>query len=92
MDVIFLQYNGIGDKPTSDVEKMKKVQGVKVVNSSLPRTVVLQVEGAAQKQRLEKFLNWSIGVSKKSKVDLEPQPQTISSPGLIVGKRLRSVR
>lgn len=91
MYVLLLVYKGIGDKPSADVERIKRVDGVTVVNTQLPKSIVVQVRGDREMHKLMDLPNWSLSTSHTARIDPHVEGPGGAKNGMVVSKYLRSV-
>jgi hypothetical protein len=71
MSLFLLSYKGLGERPQSDIEQVRQMAGVEIINEKLPRGMVLNITSDLAKHRLKKLDNWSL---------YESQTVTIHSP------------
>lgn len=91
MYLLLLKYTGIGETPSADIEWINAVDGVEIVNSQLPRMLVVQVRGETEKRKLMNLSNWSLNIPKSTKVDLDIDSSAAAQNGFVVNRYLRSV-
>ena len=72
-----MRFRGEGEKPSSDMERIRAMTGVVVIDDRLPRTILVEVEGDASRRHLESLSGWA--VAKESFVTVNPHP-TLKKP------------
>jgi len=79
-----LYYKGTGPKPLADIAKVREMPGVKVINDTLPRSVVVDVTGNLAEERLKRLPSWSLKQSHRVSLGSTPAESSIdkSVPGL----------
>lgn len=60
MSRFHLFYVGSGAKPVEDIARVREMPGVKIVNESLPRSVVIDVSGDLAEERLKRLPSWTL--------------------------------
>lgn len=91
MYVLLLKYNGTGEKPIADIDWINRIDGVEVVNSQLPRMLVVQVRGDKEKCKLMTLSNWSLNVPHTSRIDIDVDASAAAKNGFVVSRYLRSI-
>lgn len=91
MYVLLFRYNGIGAKPSADIERIARMDGVDVVNTQLPKSIVVHVRGDYEVSRLTKFPNWSLSAPLTTEIDTAIDSLAAAKNGFSVSKYLRRV-
>ena len=91
MDVLFMKYTGVGDKPPSDVSEIRRVAGVTVVNTNLPKTLIVQVRDEVARCRLMGLPNWHLVTPQTTSLESNIPSTPIGGGGVTASSHLRSV-
>lgn len=92
MDVLFMKYTGVGDKPSADVTQIRRVDGVTVVNANLPKTLIVHVKNDVARYRLMGLPNWCLVTPQTTSLESEVHSTPMGGSSLAVSRYLRSVR
>lgn len=67
-----LFWAGSGVKPVEDIARVRDMPGVKIVNESLPRSVVVDVFGELAEERLKRLPSWTLRQSHPVNIGSAP--------------------
>jgi len=79
-----LFWAGSGVKPVEDIARVRDMPGVKIVNESLPRSVVVDVFGELAEERLKRLPSWTLRQSHPVSIGSAPAESSLNRavPGL----------
>jgi len=89
LDRFHLFYDGPGVRPPADIERIRKTPGVIIVNETLPRSIVVDVDGDLAKERLKRIPFWTLRQSHPVSIGTPPLKSGLSRtiPGLRLVKK-----
>jgi hypothetical protein len=91
MDVLFLKYTGVGDKPSSDVTQIRRVAGVVIVNANLPKTLIVQVRDEDARCRLMGLPNWRLVAPQTTSLESNVPSTAAGGSATSASRYLRAV-
>lgn len=89
MERFHLFYEGSGVRPASDIDRIRNTPGVTVVNETLPRSIVVDVDGDLAKARLTRIPFWVLRQSHPVSIGVPPIKSSLTKaiPGLRLVKK-----